>query len=198
MSACEGMHGTGSGIMRSKRTNLNVIPWPDPRRVQVMGAYSLTWELHSRDECTLDAIISKVRGWHRRPALSRSSATQRSELLCSTRFQVQRTVVVDGDVAATAVFSKERFMEALHEEQATVVPASVPAITSSSHVAPTHVPQRATGVGEPASPPPSIAPAPMGAEADHPAEHTVTLAQAVESVRSDTQPFNWLLITPVP
>jgi len=26
-----------------------------------MGAYSVTWELHSREECTLDAIISKVR-----------------------------------------------------------------------------------------------------------------------------------------
>lgn len=31
------------------------------RRTQVMGAYNVTWELHSRDECTLDAIISKVR-----------------------------------------------------------------------------------------------------------------------------------------
>lgn len=107
--------------------------------------------------------------------------------MCSTHSQVQRTVVVDGDMSATAVFSKERFMEALHEEQATVA-----AVAASSHVPP------APTVGATVSPQPATAPAPMGADADDPADASVTLAQAIESVRSDSQPFNWLLVTPVP
>ena len=62
--------------------------------------------------------------------------------------QVQRTVVIDGDVSA--VFSKERFMEALHEEQ-TSTTTTTTATAAVAAAAATVSPQP-----EPASP------APMG------------------------------------
>jgi len=50
---------------------------------------------------------------------------------------VQRTVVIDGDVSA--VFSKERFMEALHEEQTSTT-------TATADVAAADAPESPAGV----------------------------------------------------